>query len=204
MKSIAIIGAGSHTRSSINLLKQYFKNEFLKIFDDSFNIDQQEFIDNIEVVGKLNEINNDEQVFLSIGNNREREEYFTFFNHRVLKDNLIHKTVHQENNITMGRSNQIFANSYINSYVSIGDNNIINTSVVLEHEVMIGNHNHISVGAKICGRVSIGNRCLIGAGAIIIDKISICDDVIIGAGAVVVKSIIKSGTYVGNPERKIK
>lgn len=204
MNSIAIIGAGSHTKSSINLLKHYFKNEYLKIYDDNFKTEQQEFIDDIEVVGKLNEINSDEQIFLSIGNNRDREKYFELFHGRILQNNLIHNTVYQENNIIMGISNQIFANSYINSYVSIGDNNIINTAVVLEHEVVIGSHNHISVGVKVCGRVSIGNGCFIGAGSIIIDKISICNDVIIGAGCVIVKNITKSGTYVGNPARKVK
>ena len=204
MNKIAIIGAGSHTRSSVNLLKQHFKIEQLKIYDDSFNSENLEYINDVLLVGTISDIDNDEKVFISIGDNKKREEYFDFFHTKVIEDNFIHDKVYLENNIKFGVSNQIFANVYINTDVKIGDNNIINTSAILEHEVKIGNHNHISVGAKLCGRAQIGDRCMIGAGAIIIDKLTICDDVVIGAGAVVIKNINKSGTYVGNPARKVK
>ena len=205
MKNIAIIGAGSHTRSSINLLKQDFKDASFSIFDDSYSHKVEEYIDDIKVVGAISEINNEIQnIFLSIGDNKKREEHFHIFNNKIIKENLIHNAAYKEKNITIGTANQIFANTYINSHVEIGDNNIINTSAILEHEAKIGNHNHISVGAKICGRATIGSRCFIGAGAIVIDKISICDDVIIGAGSVVINDITLSGTYVGNPARKIK
>jgi len=204
MNHIAIIGAGSHTRSSINLLRQYFENVALSIYDDSYNTYEKEYIHNIKLIGSIKDISKREKLFLSIGDNKIREEFYIKYNKYIIEDNLFHSTSCKENNISLGKSNQVFANVYINSYVEIGNNNIINTSAILEHEVKIGSHNHISVGAKLCGRVKIGNRCLIGAGAVIIDKISICNDVIIGAGAVVVKDICESGTYVGNPARKIK
>ncbi|MCT7487124.1 NeuD/PglB/VioB family sugar acetyltransferase [Aliarcobacter cryaerophilus] len=204
MKNIAIIGAGGHTRSSINLLKQYYQSEILKIYDDNFNSSIDEYISDIKLIGSVSDITMDDAIFISIGDNKKREEYFDFFANRVIMDNLIHEKANIEKNVKIGKSNQILANTYINSYVEIDDNNIINTSAILEHEVKIGSHNHISVGAKICGRVTIGSKCFVGAGAIVIDKISICNDVTIGAGAVVVKNITESGTYVGNPARKIK
>jgi acetyltransferase-like isoleucine patch superfamily enzyme len=34
--------------------------------------------------------------------------------------------------------------------------------------------------------------------------VSICDDVVIGAGSVVTKDITESGTYAGNPARRLK
>ena len=204
MNKIAVIGAGSHTRSSINLLKQYYLTEVFNIYDDNFNIDINEYINDIKLVGRISDIQIDENIFLSIGDNRKREEYYNFFINKVIQSNLIHKKAFLENNIKVGKSNQIFANVYINSNVELGNNNIINTSAILEHEVKIGNHNHISVGAKLCGRVKVGDRCMIGAGAIVIDKISICDDVVIGAGSVIVKNINKPGSYVGNSLRKIK
>lgn len=204
MKQIAIIGAGGHTRSSINLLKQYFPLQSLQIFDDSYNDNMTEIIHNIHLVGRVEEISESHQVFLSIGNNSEREQLFQQYNHQIIKTNLFHGKSFQESDLSIGQSNQIFANTYLNSYVHLGDNNIINTSAILEHEVEIGNHNHISVGATLCGRVKIGNGCFIGAGAVIIDKVSIGNDVIIGAGSVVVQDIKECGTYVGNPARKIK
>lgn len=204
MKNIAIIGAGSHTRSSLNIIKQNFTNQKIQIFDDSFNPHEDEFITDIKLCGRVEDIENDASVFLSIGDNKKRALYFKTFQNQIIKENLFHNTAIKEENIQVGISNQIFAQAYINSLVKIGDNNILNTASILEHEVVIGSHNHISVGAKLCGRVRIGNNCTIGAGAIIIDKISICDNVIIGAGAVVVDNITESGTYVGVPARKIK
>jgi acetyltransferase-like isoleucine patch superfamily enzyme len=49
----------------------------------------------------------------------------------------------------------------------------------------------------------IGNKVYIGSNSTIL-PISICDDVVIGAGSVVTKNITESGTYAGNPARKIK
>jgi len=201
---IAIIGAGGHTRSSTNILIKTFNDTKFEIYDNSYISGNYEHINNIKIVGKIDDIDSTSQVFLSIGNNNLRKFYFEEFYAQLIKVNIYHQTSIIENNISFGISNQIFANSYINAFSIIGDDNIINSGSILEHEVMIGSHNHISVGAELCGRVRVGDRCMIGAGAIVIDNVSICDNVIIGAGAVVIKDIIEAGTYVGIPAKKIK
>ena len=48
----------------------------------------------------------------------------------------------------------------------------------------------------------IGDRVSIGSNATVL-PITICDDVVIGAGAVVTKDITQTGTYVGNPARRL-
>lgn len=204
MKNIAILGAGGHTRSSINLIKQFYKNSILNIYDDSFDSKDDEYINKIKLKGNIFDIEKDETIFLSIGDNKKRKEYFNSFYNEIIKENLIHNTAYKEYNTNLGMSNQIYANVYINSCAAIGNNNIINTSSIIEHETKIGNHNHVAIGAKLSGRVSIGDNCFIGAGAIIIDKISICDNVTVGAGSIVIRNITEPGTYVGNPARKIK
>ncbi len=204
MKTISVIGSGSHTRSSINLLKQFYDNYTIHIFDNSYDSSTKEFIQNKPLVGKVNDIDKNSLIFLSLGDNKIRKKFYNQYKENLIKENLYHKTAFMEENLTIGTSNQIFANVYINSCVEIGNNNILNTSSILEHEVKIGDHNHISVSSKLCGRVKIGNQCMIGAGAIIIDKVTICDNVILGAGTVVIQDINESGTYVGNPARKIK
>ena len=66
-----------------------------------------------------------------------------------------------------------------------------------------------SNGGPACGDQSkwkstiIGNHVSIGSNATIL-PVNICDNVVIGAGAVVTKDIIKPGTYVGNPAKKLK
>ena len=200
---IYILGAGGHTRSLINLLE--FNNYSIQgIYDNNYKPKQIETINTYKVIGKISDLKENNKLVLSIGDNHIREKLFNDFNNQILINNLIHPKAFLEKRIVLDNSNQIFTGVTINSNVKIGQNNIINTGVIIEHEVLIGNHNHISVGSILCGRVIIGNRCFIGAGAIIIDKIKITDDVIIGANSVVIDNINKSGTYVGNPARRVK
>ena len=204
MKKISIIGAGGHTRSSINILKKHYADAVFSVYDESFNPQKIELIAGIELKGNLEDIDDKSLIFLSVGDNLKREKLFKKYNNQIITNNLFHTTSYTEEPIKIGISNQILANAYINSYVEIKDNNIINTSVIIEHEVKIGSHNHIAIGAKICGRCEIGSRCMIGANATIIDSVKICDDVVIGAGSVVTKDITNPGTYVGVPAKKIK
>ena len=204
MTKIAIIGSGGHTISSINLLLNYFNSDDICIYDNSFVEDKQEVINSIPLIGSIDDIELDQDVFLSIGDNNLRKKYFLKFKNQIIRNTIFHSDSLQEKDITYGVANQIFAYSYINSQVIIGDNNIINTGTIIEHEAKIGNHNHISIGAKMCGRSTIGNKCLIGAGAVILDKLSICDNVIIGAGSVVIQDIKDAGTYVGSPAKRVK
>jgi len=118
---------------------------------------------------------------------------------------MVHSTSIIEKWTSLGQSNQIFANTYLNSSVKIGNNNIINTGgATIEHETCIGSHNHISVKSVLCGRVCVGNNCFIGAGTIVINNLNICDNVTVGAGSVVTRNIDSPGTYAGNPAIKIK
>lgn len=204
MSKIAVLGSGGHTVSSVNLLLNYFSSQDIGIYDNSFLENKIEIINSIPLIGSIDNIKSNQDVFLSIGDNQLRKKYFLKFIDQILKKTLLHRDSFQENDIVFGISNQIFARSYINSHVIIGDNNIINTAAIIEHETAIGSHNHISIGARICGRASIGNQCLIGPGAIILDKLSICDNVTIGAGSVVISDINEVGTYVGIPAKKIK
>ena len=203
LSKIAVIGAGSHTRSSINLLLNYFNVQDIVIYDDSFIKGKNEKISTIPLIGNISKIKENEGIFLSIGNNNKRREYFLKFKHQLIRS-VYHASSLQEDGSKFGLANQVFAHSYINSNVTIGNDNIINTGAIIEHDVKIGNHNHISIGARICGKVVIGDMCLVGAGAVILDKLSICDNVVIGAGSVVVKNIEESGTYAGIPAKKIK
>lgn len=204
-KIIYLIGAGGHARSLLNLLEL---NRFIVsgIFDNSFQKDRRELISGYILKGKIKDIAValHPTLVLAIGNNKERERLFHTFSSQLLHDNVIHPTAQIERQVTIGRSNQIFARAYINTHVRIGDNNILNTGCIIEHESKIGNHNHISVGAILCGRVTVRNRCFIGAGSVVIDKIKIGDDITVGANSVVVEDLKVRGVYAGNPARKMR
>lgn len=198
-----IVGAGGHARSLISLIENS-NHKISGIYDESYRDFSFKKVCEILVVGNINHIKNNDKLILAIGDNKPRASVYFDFHENIYSENLIHPLAKIEKKVKIGRSNQIFANSYINGYCEIGENNIINTGSIIEHEVILGNHNHVSVGVVLAGRVTIGNFCFIGAGAVIIDNVSICNNVIIGANAVVVKNIDDPGTYVGNPAKKLK
>ncbi len=199
---IYILGAGGHTRSIVSLLEHNNYN-ISGVFDNSYNNKKTENISGFPLIGKFEDIPDNVNLILSIGDNGKRKQLLYKYQKQIVKENLIHPEAFIEKSVVIGKSNQLFSNVYVNSNAKIGDNNIINTGCILEHEVLIGSHNHISVGAILCGRVTIGDCCFVGAGAVIIDKITICSDVVIGANSVIIDNIIEPGTYAGNPARRV-
>jgi sugar O-acyltransferase (sialic acid O-acetyltransferase NeuD family) len=97
----------------------------------------------------------------------------------------------------------IMNSAIVGTGVHIGSNCIINTRAILEHDSRVGSHSHISTNAVVNGDVQIGSSCLVGSGAVISNGVTICSNAIIGAGAVVIRDIAETGTYVGNPARKV-
>ena len=127
MTKISIIGAGGHTRSSIHLLENNYPEMDYEIYDDSFSDNNDEFIANIKLAGKIKDLNPCSPIFLSIGDNVKRRRLYIQFEKYIIKKNLFHESSTVEDNVIFGDGNQIFANSYINSYSQVGNNNILNT-----------------------------------------------------------------------------
>jgi len=202
-EKIAIVGAGGHTRSLLNLIDTRIY-DVTGIFDDSYDQSRDEEIMGIKLTGTIQNCGMDCKLVLSFGDNNLRKKIFLTNFSQILTANLVHRTANFEDSSVQGNSNQIFGKSYFNSLSRIGNNNLINTGAILEHETEVGDHNHISVNATLCGRVKLGNLCFIGAGSVVIDKIKICDNVVLGANSVVIEDITEPGVYVGNPARKIK
>ena len=63
-----------------------------------------------------------------------------------------------------------------------------------------------SVGGKKIGDdwPEFGDNVKLCAGTIVIGHIKIADNVVIGAQSLVIKDVAESGTYAGNPLKKLK
>lgn len=103
----------------------------------------------------------------------------------------------------IGEGCQILAASVVGVDAKLGKSVVVNTSASIDHECQLGDGVHIAPGATIAGRVRIGECTFVGAGATIGPDVTIAPNCVIGAGAVVVKSIVRSGTYVGVPARRL-
>lgn len=93
--------------------------------------------------------------------------------------------------------------AFVNAAAKIGKNCIINTGAIIEHEAVIEDNCHIATGSVINGGSYIGEGTLTGSNSVINNNLTIARETVIGSGAVVAKSIETSGTYVGNPARRI-
>lgn len=103
-----------------------------------------------------------------------------------------------QSDVYIGARTRVQSHSFICSNVKIGEDCFIG------HGVMFVNDKFIDRKlSKDFLPTTIGNKVYIGSNSTIL-PVSICDDVVIGAGSVVTKDINQSGTYVGNPARKLK
>lgn len=159
----------------------------------------------LKYFGDDKSINNEGQLFISIGNNSIRKAVFE----KIIKKNslefvIIHQKSIVSNTASIQKQTIINAGAIINSKVLISKCCIVNTGAIIDHECQIGEFSHIAPGATLAGNVIVGKNCFIGANSTVIQGVKLGDNVIVGAGTVVIKDVADNITIVGNPARIIK
>ena len=102
----------------------------------------------------------------------------------------------------IGARTRVQSHALVCELVTIGEDCFVGHGVMFINDTFAGGGP--SGGRKELWReTSIGNRVSIGSNATIL-PVRIVDDVVIGAGAVVTKDITASGTYAGNPARRLR
>jgi sugar O-acyltransferase (sialic acid O-acetyltransferase NeuD family) len=117
--------------------------------------------------------------------------------------NLIHNSVIFFKNISLGSGIVISPNCVISNNCILGNHVSINLSCTLGHDVQIGDFCQINSQCDLTGYVKLGNKVFLGSRVTLIPNVNIQDNVLIGAGSVVFRNIKTSGTYVGNPVKKL-
>ncbi len=141
-------------------------------------------------------------VNVDFGENVKIVEPVNIYGCKIGSNVFIGPFVEIQKDVSIGSFTKIQSHSFICELVSIGEKCFIGHGVMFINDLF-------SEGGPANGDKSkwkstkIGNNVSIGSNATIL-PIEICDNVVIGAGAVVTKNIIESGTYVGNPAKKIK
>ena len=102
----------------------------------------------------------------------------------------------------IGARTRVQSHAFICELVTIGEDCFVS------HGVMFINDTFSAGGPsgrrrELWRETVIGNRVSIGSNATIL-PVRIVDNVVIGAGAVVTKDITVSGTYAGNPARRLR
>lgn len=210
MEKIIIVGYGGHAKSVLDAIEEEGRYEIAGFVDK----DMEHIFPyrGYKVIGTDNDY---QELYDSgirhacmgigfMGNGELREKL-----HRILKDIGFDFPVIKDPSAIIARDAKIGEgcfigkNSIINADAEIGELAIINTGALIEHECKVGGYSHIAVAAVLCGAAEVGLNCMIGANSTVIQGVKITDEVIVGAGSVVVKDIEDSGTWIGNPCRKL-
>lgn len=210
MKKLILIGAGDwglEVWSWLENAKGYGTEFEFKGFIDQNPRALDKFVFcNSSILGSIDEYRPDvEDVFVCTIANPNDKELTT--KKILIKGgsfiNLIHNSVILFKNISFGNGIIISPNCVISNNCIIGNHVSINLSCTIGHDVEIGNYGQLNSQCDITGHVKLGNKIFLGSRVSIIPKVNIVDEVIIGAGSVVFRNIKSSGTFVGNPSKKL-
>ena len=209
MTKIVIIGAGDLGKQVLHYTLLSNSQKVVGFFDDYKNVGDS--FCGLPILGNLKDIetvysqSTFEQLFIAIGYKhlKFKKEVFLSFKSKIPFASIIHPSCIIDKSVEIGEGCIIYAGSVLDMNVKIKDNVLINLNSTIAHDSLIGAHSFVSPSVSIAGFVSIGEQCIIGINTTVIDGVNIINNVQTGGGTVVIKEIKTSGTYVGNPARKI-
>lgn len=189
---IHILGNGDLSKEFISFSNFDIKN--VKIYS------QSEFNDKNFKKG----ISEDDKVFITISAPHIKKEVFQYLKSIGLTpDTYIHPSVIIGQRTKIGIGCIIQPNTIISNDVIIKNSVFINCNSNIGHDVIVGNYSSFMANVNIGGHCQIEECVSIGTGANLLPKVKIESNTKIGIGSVVLKSIIKQGSYFGNPAKLI-
>lgn len=194
-----LFGGSGHCKVIIDIIRKNNLFQIKSIIDDNPILDN---IFGVEIVKNV-VINDDDNLFISIGNNKLRKKISNNFTN-VKYPVLIHSNAIIGIDVKIGNGTAVMAGAIVNPDVTIGNHCIINTGAIVEHDSILGNYVHVSPNAALAGNVIVGEGTHIGIGACVIQGIKIGKWSTIGAGSVIIKDVPDFAVVVGNPGKIIK
>lgn len=197
--NVILFGASGHCKVIIDIFQC---NSVLIDYIVDDNSETKSILNKVVTHSSKYQLQVNDEVVLSIGNNKVRKKLANQFNVNFIK--AIHPKAIVSEFSKVDNGTVIMAGAIVNSDAVIGKHCIINTAAIIEHDCIIEDFAHISPNASLAGGVKVGEGTQVGIGATVIQGISIGKWCVIGAGAVIIKDIPDNVTVVGNPGRIIK
>jgi sugar O-acyltransferase (sialic acid O-acetyltransferase NeuD family) len=206
---IILIGGGGHCISCIDVIEQTGIYTILGILDVAEKVGQT--ILNYQIIGTDDEIEKYikecSNFLITVGQIKSAATRISIFNKikkiggklPVIVSPLSYVSIYSK----IEEGTIIMHHALVNANASIGKCCIINTKALIEHEAEIGHFCHISTSSCVNGQATIKERCFIGSNTIIANNKSIISDTIVSAGSQVLIDLTLSGTYIGNPLKRI-
>jgi len=192
-KKIIIVGAGGHSVSSLEIIKQNKEFNIIGIVGTKSEIGKS--IGNFKVKYCDNDLTRLRKkcrfAIITVGQIKDYKPRKQLYEKLEKLDFKIPKIFSKysiiSDNSKIGDGTMVFNHVVINSNSIIGNNCIINTKALVEHDVKIGNNCHISTGALVNGNVVIEDNCFVGSGCIIKQGIRIKKNSVIPMGKTIFK-----------------
>lgn len=203
-----ILGAGGLAREIVSWHQTSRNASSLKII--GFLDDNLQALDNhnvdVKIIGKLNLdlVKKNQSIICAISDVATKKNILDQAQLvNVPIQNYVHESCYIGERTTFGKGLVLLPYAIVSCDSKIGDLVFINNGSQIGHDVTIGDFTSIMANVDIGGGAVIGNNVFIGSNAVVLPGVKIADNTRIGAGAVVLKSIKQSGTYFGNPAKKI-
>lgn len=213
MKDIVIFGAGGLGKEiawlieNINI-KEPIWNILGFLEDENHSDNWGKMINGYPVLGGnkwLQEINKPIYVICAIGKSSVRKSVYekvsSYPNIKIAT--LIDPSVRIDKTVQIGKGSIICRNCTITVNTKIGEGVLMNTGASIGHDSIIGSYCTFLTNSIAAGHTQMGECCDIGSGAFILQGKTIIANTTIAPLSSVLKDIIDSGTYSGNPARRI-
>lgn len=204
---LVVFGSGGHAKVIVEAVLARTPDRAILLIDDSPNATGHELL-GIAVSGDRHRLSaslKKSPVALAIGQNGARAELMEWLlanGHEL--ETVVHPTAVVGATVKIGIGAFIAAGAILTADASIGPGAIVNTGATVDHDCEIGDAAHIAPGVNLCGNVRVGARTLVGVGSSVRPGITIGEDIRIGAGSVVINDLAGSGTFAGNPARRLR
>jgi len=208
MKDIYIFGASGYARETAFIIQELEFNikAFIDIKSNDIEISINKFsypIISEESFYNLC-LNNNLYAVIAISDPKITEKIITRFQEICEFPNIIHPSSKIYGSYNIGVGNLISYNCIFTDNIKIGSFNRFNVGVAVGHDVDIGDNNQFNPSCNISGYVTIENNNFFGVNSVILQKVRIKNNTIVGASSLVLRNILKEGTYIGVPAKKIE
>lgn len=211
MKDLIIIGAGGFGREvadTVERINNVCPRYNLLGFADDDETSWDRDVNGIKVLGGIDFIKKNVSpktyAVIAVASANAKRNIVNTLDEFVIWENIIDPTALVSKFNSMGVGNIIQPFTVIGPNTTIGNHCMINLRGSLGHDAVIEDYVSTMSYCDITGHVHLEKGVYLGSSVCIIPGIFVKENSIIGAGATVIKDINETGTYVGNPARRVK
>jgi sugar O-acyltransferase (sialic acid O-acetyltransferase NeuD family) len=207
-KSLYLIGAGDLGReieSWLELLPNFHHNWVIKGYLDQNPNALKNYPSEYKVLGDpLNfEFNKEDFIAICLTNPADKQHIIEEIKGKVNFFSYIAPNTIMGKYVNLGTGVIVCPNSCISTNVTLEDFVFINAGTQIGHDCKLGAYSSLMAHVDLGGKVQIGQKVFMGTKSNIIPGVKVTDNVTIGTGSIVVHDIKTSGTYFGNPAKRL-